>query len=231
MSWPIDHFKALETGEVIISNEKLRLSTVDCGFLEMPSGKLIACDPFVFLSKSDNPFFQIPPGKYQVLVTLADVSEALDGSHLREAYASLIINPEGKEITRKVLELTHDGKPSGEILVDGEYFGFGVDAGTACFTDALSISRAMPDDEESDWNDDIFDSGKDDSWFEMMDDEEHIREGIANIKLPLAKKGENIIIFHSGWGDGMYPVVGGYDSNGNLTAIHIDFFVLPHPEA
>ena len=59
-----------------------------------------------------------------------------------------------------------------------------------------------------------------------MDDPAHIREGIANITLPLAKNGENLILFHSGWGDGCYPIVGSFDSKGNIVAAHIDFFVL-----
>ena len=67
-------------------------------------------------------------------------------------------------------------------------------------------------------------------WFEQMDNENLIRNGIANIPLPL-NKDENLILFHSGWGDGVYPVVGGYDSNGKLIAIHTDFFVMLAPES
>ncbi len=63
-----------------------------------------------------------------------------------------------------------------------------------------------------------------------MDNSSHIRNGIANIKLPNSKHGNNLVLFHSGWGDGFYPVIGGYDDKGNLVAIHIDFFVVSNPE-
>jgi hypothetical protein len=33
-------------------------------------------------------------------------------------------------------------------------------------------------------------------------------------------------LFHSGWGDGVYPVIGSFDSAGHLHAAHIDFLVL-----
>jgi hypothetical protein len=66
-----------------------------------------------------------------------------------------------------------------------------------------------------------------DSWFARMDDPSHIRAGIANIPLPLAAGGENIVIFHSGWGDGLYPVISGYDASDLRVRVHIDFFVVP----
>jgi hypothetical protein len=59
-----------------------------------------------------------------------------------------------------------------------------------------------------------------------MDDPGHIRYGLANVPLPGAAQGENIVIVHSGWGDGSYPVVGGYDASGRLIRVHIDFLVV-----
>jgi hypothetical protein len=106
---------------------------------------------------------------------------------------------------------------------DNSYYGFGVDAGSACFADQGAVDTLMPD---GNWYEDLFDSGSADSWFERMDDANHIREGLADIPLPLAKQGENIVIIHSGWGDGHYPIVGGYDALGRLVRVHIDFLVV-----
>lgn len=54
------------------------------GELHAPSGVLGAVDPFVTL---DSPLTtSIPPGTHPVYVTIADVSDSLDGTHLREAY-------------------------------------------------------------------------------------------------------------------------------------------------
>jgi hypothetical protein len=70
------------------------------------------------------------------------------------------------------------------------------------------------------------DNGGDELWFVQMDDPNHIRSGLANLMLPLAQNGENIIIIHSGWSDGRYPVVGSFGANQQLLAVHIDFFVI-----
>lgn len=181
----------------------------------MPSGKLGACDPFVSL---DAPFFavELPSGRYTVKVTVADFSPEQDQNHLHEAYVSLIVG-EGIEAERKLLNAPPD-------LPEGEFVGFGVDAGTCCFVDIEAANQCMPN---GNWHEELFDTGKEDSWFSLMDAPEHIHKGIANIRLPLAKAEENLILSHSGWGDGVYPVIGGYDHEGKLLAVHIDLLVVP----
>jgi hypothetical protein len=229
MSYPNEaEWSALKTGIVINECESIKLSTVSCGKLKLPSGKLIVCDPFAGMRKTENHFVQVQPGEYEVILTLADVSENLDGSHIREAYASLIIENPSTEITRKFLEPTIDGKPTNKPLKPGEYFGYGVDAGTSCFADAATIETDMPD--ENSWYENLFENSDDKCWFKQMDDKNLIRDGVANIVLPLTNRGNNIILFHSGWGDGFYPVIGGYDADNNLVAVHTDFFVISPPE-
>ena len=91
MAYPnVSYWAALKTGPSEINDYKL--SVIDCGRLRVPSGQLVVCDPFVFMDNTDNPSVAIPPGDYSVKITLADVSEASDGSHLREAYATVLID-------------------------------------------------------------------------------------------------------------------------------------------
>jgi hypothetical protein len=222
--WPNGSTWAALRSEVTISTEQgpRFLWTVACGDLLLPSGRLVACDPFVFLQPRDNPHVIVPQGRFPVIVTLADVSPAQDRSHTREAYASVIF-AQGQEAHRKALALVQAGQERPE-LTDGDYIGFGVDAGTACFVDDATISACMPDPDT--WYEELFENDRADCWFKQMDDPGNIREGIANIVLPLAKQGENIVLFHSGWGDGTYPVVGSFDQAGRLLAVHIDFFVV-----
>lgn len=224
MSWPNDETWSAEKHKQIVTTEDGNrfLWVVECGDLLLPSGKLVACDPFAFLQTSDNPHVLVPPGRYPISVTLADVSENLDGSDIREAYATVRIT-KGSESYRRALALARDGE-SREPLTDDEFIGFGVDAGTACFVDDEAVSNCMPAD--VDWYETFFDNGRDDSWFAQMDDPNHIRFGLANIILPLAQRGENIMIIHSGWGDGNYPVVGSFDASHQLLSVHIDFFVV-----
>jgi len=224
MLWPNDETWSAEKHERIVTTENGSrfLWVVDCGHLTLRSGKLVACDPFAFLQESDNPHVLAPPGRYPVSVTLADVSENLDRSDIREAYATVRL-ASGLEVYRQALPLARDGE-SREPLDGDTFIGFSVDSGTACFVDDEAVTNCMPS--GVDWDETLFDNGSDDSWFARMDDPNHIRFGLANLMLPLAQNGETIIIIHSGWGDGTYPVVGSFDANHQLLAVHIDFFVV-----
>ena len=229
MTYPnADSWSALKEGRRVPIGDGGKfyvLSVVDCGELLMPTGQLVACDPFAFLRKLGNQCVTVPPGRYRVLVTLADVSGVSDGSHMREAYATLLLDETAEEASRRIITPVSDGACPPEMTGDGDYCGFPADAGTACFADEGALASGMPD--EHDWLESVFDSGSPGSWFERMDDPDHIRAGLANIPLPLAKTAENIVIIHSGWGDGVYPIVGGYDASGRLIRVHIDFLVVP----
>jgi hypothetical protein len=183
--WP-NHasWLALQEGDLRVDDdEEWRLFVVDCGELVVPSGKLVACDPFAAMRRGGNPYVRVPPGRYPVRVTLADVSGQKDGSHIREAYASLLLAPE-VETSREVLSLLPEGQEPPE-LEPGEFVGFQVDAGTACFVDDEALVRGMPD--EMTWLKDLFENERSDCWFAIMDDPSHVREGLANIPLPLAR--------------------------------------------
>jgi Protein of unknown function (DUF4241) len=132
------------------------LSVIDCGFLVMPTGRLVACDPFATLQKDNDLCLQVPPGRYRVLVTLADVNDANDGSHIREAYATLMLDETAAEAARRIITPSMDGACPPEMDDDGTYYGFPVDAGTACFVDQGAIDALMPD---GNWYEDLFDNG------------------------------------------------------------------------
>ena len=212
-----DYWKALADGEEIEFSGKppYVLSVVDCGEIALPTGLLAICDPFAMMEVAGNPTVQLPPGRYPVKVTLADVSGLRDGSDLVEAYASVLLNGNQETARRKI------------TLRNVSYNAVAVDAGTVCFVDEGVLATAMPPAEQ--WQD-VFDDGSESSWFSRMDDPNEIHDGLANIVLPLAKNGENIVLIHSGWGDGVFGVVGSYDDHDNLTAVHIDFKVVNAPE-
>ena len=216
----------LETGEVRLGENRFALSVVDCGLLNLDGGQLIACDPFAAMQGGgQDPWIDVPKGRFPVKVTLADVSDALDGSHVREAYASVVFR-DAPRASRKQLCLLAAGETA-EPLEEGDAWGFGVDAGTACFADKTSLDRDMPDPRT--WYDKLFDDGSPTSWFSRMDDPAHIRAGIANIPLPNGDGSTNLVVVHSGWGDGHYSVVGDFDADGELLAVHIDFQVVAEP--
>lgn len=186
----------------------------DLGVLRVPSGRLEASDPFVNLGESF--VVRITPGDYPVRVTVADVSDEQNGTHLREAYLSVVLR-EGTAVRAEAL--TPEGR---ETAPEGEFYGVGVDAGTVGFADADAVSRCMP---TGDWYNQVFDTGRADSWFGLMDSAQHLIPGCANVVMPAATAGENVVLCHSGWGDGFYPVVGTFDAESRMLAVHIDLQV------
>lgn len=218
------HWCALSNQRITQEENVIALSTLSCGKLTLPSGQLMVCDPFTAMRESGNHYYQVPPGEYEVIVTLADLSPDSAQDHVREAYATLVLDATRTEHSRQFLELTPNGKPSFQSLKRGEFFGYGVDAGTACFADAQAIATDMP--AEDTWYETLFENDSEACWFAQMDDNSLIREGIANILLPINNNDNNLILFHSGWGDGEFPIIGGYDEQGKLIAVHTDFLVV-----
>src|SRR5215207_5909347 len=217
-AWPNHRdrdWKALAEGDHIVNGHPYRLRVVDCGEIFLPSGRLAVCDPFAGMRKGGNPVFSVPPGRHRVRVTLAEVGgKRQHDSPLCAAYASLLLSS-APEMRR-------------ELLAPVFPAGLSVDSATACFVDDEALMYGMPP--EEDWYLELFENGRPGSWFASKDDPEHIREGIANLLLPLGRDGANLVLFPSGWGDGVYPVVAGYDSQGRLAAVHVDFSVIPGTE-
>lgn len=205
-------WRALRPGTVDVGGEPHEIVVVDCGELFLPSGRLVAADPFVTLTR-ENDYYAVPPGRYPARVT---VDETLQ----REMYVSLLLG-DAPEVSRAPLIPYRPDGQSYPALEPGSEYGVPVDAGTVCLVDDEAVRRGMPA-EESDWYETVFENDADDCWFNQMDADAPLPAGLANIPLPLAADGSNIIISHSGWGDGFYPVIGGYDAQGRLVAVHID---------
>lgn len=208
-----DRFFALQNGQPAGCAHPLTVH--DLGELRVPSGQVEACDPFVTLGESGS--FPVPPGTYPVRVTVADVSEEGEEEHLREAYLSLVV-ADGAVAEVRPAELA-----GADLPAEDRYYGVGVDAGTVAFVDATAARTLMP--EGTDWFAELFDTGAESSWFARMDDPDHLRRGAANIVLPRATDGENVVLCHSGWGDGFYPVVTTHDATGALLGLHVDLLV------
>lgn len=156
---PGGDWKALSEGDHVVNGHLYQLRVVDCGEVFLPSGRLTVCDPFVGMHRGGNPQVVLPPGRYRVRVTLADVSG--NGGTLCSAYASLLLSSAPE---------THR-----DLLIPG----FPVDSGTACFVDDEALVHGMPP--EEDWYAGIFENTGPWSWFARKEDPGHIREGIADV--------------------------------------------------
>jgi len=181
------------------------------GVVHLPSGRLEASDPYVCLGEGC--VISVPAGSYRVFVTVADVSEAGDGSHLRESYLSVVLRDDSPVAAVRL------GVPDGEgPPAEGTWYGTGVDAGTVAFADAAA-SATLP----TSYDESL--EATHDAWMALQDDPTHFGKGLANVPLPGAGNGENVVLSHSGWGDGFYPVVTTHDAEGRLLGVHLDLLV------
>jgi len=185
------------------------------GMLRMPSGALIACDPG---------YLYEPPGlvetyayqqSHQPFSATAAPGEYpvmlsafrwLAGSGPIEAAVKAWVGD--GQVTSWEMAL----RPGEDLrtLPDDGFFGFGVDSGTGCFYDASAAPALAP-----------------------------LAEGFVlghetTAEITDQESGANLIAFHSGWGDGSYPVWIGRTAAGDIACFIADMLpfdnVIPDPE-
>ncbi|MEU4153705.1 DUF4241 domain-containing protein [Streptomyces sp. NPDC026659] len=192
------------------------IHVVDGGELSLPTGRVIACDPFVYLGSGDiEPFtVTVEPGRYRVETAVATLTrpgeEPSDTPHHRVAAARLVIRDEPAADWE--LALLPDQDPA--ELGDDEFYGYGVDAGTGCFYDA-SADGAFPECEGDEGP--LWDALEDGKWAPRPH------------RITSTEGGHDLIAFTSGWGDGAYPTWIGRNADGEVTCFLTDFFVAPDP--
>jgi len=193
------------------------------GDLNLPTGQIIACDPLVCLHDA-MPFTRaVKGGVYPVTACIAKTEDAGD----RYALIKLEFSPERAIAWEMALV---DGQDTG-ILVDDQFFGFGVDAGLGCFCDVQSQKyynewadelRTQDQYEDIVYNDFIAPGFKKNSKDPGNADE--IGDWL-NFNIP-THPDLNIIMFSSGYGDGSYPGYWGVTANGDICSLVIDFQVI-----
>lgn len=111
-----------ETGETTRSSEGYRLFSKQLGNIEITSGRIVACDPFV--SEGDHPFsMKVHPGKYLILLMV----KRLESGDERVAYAMI------KFTNEQAIEWELATRAGQELknLKKDEFFGYGVNTGWA----------------------------------------------------------------------------------------------------
>ena len=228
-----------------------QLSVAPLGKLFLPSGQLLAGDPFSGLSHEENSWFSVPAGEHGVFLTLAATGE--DGHFSlaqRSAYISVVFNPEALSARQEAqrIRLNQGEDPTvfldrlAPAMVSLPHFslseaeaqsrlraGVPIFSGSIGLTDLEAFERLMPPNipaEGRGWLERYFDHGLDGSWFDAMDDLISTPMGSANLLLPDATH-ENIVVTATGWGDGRYQAFIETDENGSPIAFHVDFEIIP----
>lgn len=194
---------------VAVGESDVRFRIFDAGRLRIASGRVKACDPFVGMGHG--PFTAaVPSGAFPVRLAL--VEGGIDSGRVAFARVDFSAEP----VARWEMALLA-GQDAATLKPD-EQFGYPVDAGTGSFVDAetaVTADRQMTADENiaQRW----IDEGE--------------RKTPPTFHLDVDIGPGNIIMFTSGWGDGVYASWFGYDAQGHMAALITDFLVIDWAKA
>jgi len=197
------------------------IEKIELGKLKITSGNLVVCDP---LTNPEAPKLSssVAPGKYQVTLFVAKTEYSGD----RNALALLKL---GEEKAVKWIMALRDGDDISMLKDESEYFGFDVDAGVGAFMDAqagvdyINFGREFM---KQNPNGDIYNKFIAPEFKKGVPDAYDPSDiGVwANFQVPSSEL--NIIMFHSGFGDGAYPSYWGFSDEGTVVSLVIDFQVV-----
>ncbi|TXT59328.1 MAG: hypothetical protein BAJALOKI1v1_1440007 [Promethearchaeota archaeon] len=191
------------------------------GKLKIPTGKIVAGDPFLIFHC--NHFEKtISPGEYEVELIFLELPTA--GNRL--AIARIVVSEKDAQYWELALLKNED---IGE-LAKGEFIGFVVDSGLACFIDhqfckefTTTMDGLYRKNSNFNYYDDVLAAEFAENAFNKNDPRDV--GDWTNHKFDSNSIG-NVMIFSSGFGDGLYPVYWGIDNEGKITDLLIDFFVI-----
>ena len=204
--------------EKVIGN--MAVDVLDIGVVHFPTGQILACDPLVELEDTP-PFIQtIPAGTYPVKICVVPSEKYGD------RYACVKVEVSREKPARYELGMT--GKEDlDEELGEGEYFGFGVDAGMGCVADIQTQAtfktywaKRLEEDPDIDPYNDLF--------CDLLEENAKAHPKYQGdcgdwLNWTVPDTDCNLPIFASGWGDGYYPVYFGYDAKGDVCAVYVRF--------
>ena len=198
-----------------------RLDRMSLGKVSLPTGRVLVRDPLAYLDEEEEPYFQTAPaGEYEAV---ACVVAPAGGDCAR--YAAVRVRFTGREAVRFEEALIGDEDLS--AFQDGEYFGFNVDAGLACICDERTRDAFCAF--AGGWQDAHPEEDLYDGYFAPLFAEnygknpKYQREGGDWLNWEAPGTGLHMPIFQSGFGDGAYPVYWGYDGDGAVCQMVIQF--------
>jgi hypothetical protein len=192
------------------------LETMEIGNVSLPSGKVVVRDPLVSLDANQSPYFvQAPKGNFPVTIAVVKSEDWGD----RYAVVKVEFTKEKPVVYREALV----GIEELEGVTEDDFFGFGVDAGLGCITDVEVLpfvdkffEDANIDNTYDDYFADLFEQSYKANPKNQSDAGDWINWAVPNTEY-------QIPMFASGFGDGEYPVYFGYDANGEICGLYIQF--------
>ncbi|WP_083267985.1 DUF4241 domain-containing protein [Lentzea guizhouensis] len=197
-------------------DEQQVISVREVGWLAMPTGRLVAADPFVLWPEDAEPFTAtFEPGKYPVTVSLVSWLDRDGFPDVRQGYrvaaAKLTVRDEPAYVWEPALVPGEHVAP----MLPGQRFGYGVESSTGAFFDlsaAPAVDRLAGDDLSGDCA--------------LIDALSAVGGGRGPANVTDVESGLNVVAFSTGWGDGVYPTWVGRNPSGDPVAFVTDFFVI-----
>jgi Protein of unknown function (DUF4241) len=196
---------------LFFQNHDVPRRTIDryeIGILALPSGKIVACDPVYNPEKE--PFVQtVTPGKYPVLLYV-DTNENAVG----------LVKIKFSDAPALRWEMALIPEQNLGVLADDEYFGYEVTSGLGCFMDSETgnILQYVQQEVSKQLGDDYIDYHDN-----VLIDELAAKADIYCNHLPTPDSDLNVMIFSTGWQEGIFPSYWGYDVEGKVVALLTDF--------
>lgn len=212
LTCPVDLETYFTSDEIL----EQRMQVMEIGNVSLPSGKIIVRDPLVFLNAGEKPYFvQAPKGNFPVKIAVVKSEEWGD----RYAVVKVEFTKEKPVLYREALI----GIENLEDLNEGDYFGFMVDAGLGCITDAEVLpyfDKFATDMNVENIYDDYFAEQFAKSYKENPENQRELGDWI-NWTVP--NTDYHIPMFATGFGDGGYPVYFAYDEKDEICGLYIQF--------
>ncbi|MFI0896848.1 DUF4241 domain-containing protein [Streptomyces sp. NPDC020983] len=177
-------------------NGQAAVEPVDAGLLRITSGRLAVSDPGWV--GEDPRTVAVPRGDFPVTLSLVRTPHATEVAAARVTFV---------DVPPRAWEMALRPDEDLGLLGGGQFYGVGVDTGTAAFLDA---TRTVDEDR------------LDEDVFVPLDSR-------FAVELPGTRSGPNLIAFRAGRGDGAYPVWIGRTDDGQVGCVVVDFRL--HPAA
>ena len=216
---PVNYAKCFDMKEI----QGKEIFILDMGEIEFPTGDILVRDPLVWLNRDEKAYLtSVPRGKYRIETLVVKLEE----DHYRYALSRV-------RFTENVPNIYYEALKDDENLddVDGDsIFGFNVDAGLATIVD-IETRNAYCDFKDKWYTENPNKNIYDDFFAEVFaknaeENPVYQREGGDWINFKIPNSELSIPMIQSGFGDGRYPVYFGYDENGKLCDLVLEYIYL-----
>ena len=216
---PVNYAKCFDMKEI----QGKEIFILDMGEIEFPTGNILVRDPLVWLNRDEKAYLtSVPRGKYRIETLVVKLEE----DHYRYALSRV-------RFTENVPNIYYEALKGDENLDDVDedsIFGFNVDAGLATIVD-VETRNAYCDFKDKWYAENPNKNIYDDFFAKVFaknaeENPVYQREGGDWINFKIPNSELSIPMIQSGFGDGRYPVYFGYDENGELCDLVVEYIYL-----